>query len=299
MSSTATDPAYKAISNINFTGGFPTSADLAPSIVFLILYALTVPVLLWRWFRKSDRTTLLIRPTIFQACRIGMLVIRAYMSKNTYGAGLLIAELVLVSIGFLFLIDPVSECWKTQVASHMPKQEQPGWILRLSWLIKILILVAIATALGGSVMISSAIDNPSKLDTVKHLRQTSTVISFVAVIVIALAAILTHYQYPIDLRGTIYIMTVAACLTIVSVYRLVQTFSNNPNDAVRSRAAFWILQMTFEFFAFVLLIGISLPTWFPGEKGRLSKVTSDEEMARIPQTQQHQAQFQQYPQQSQ
>ncbi|WWC60221.1 uncharacterized protein I303_102787 [Kwoniella dejecticola CBS 10117] len=290
MSSASTQPDYTTISNINFTGGFPTSADLAPSIVFLILYALTIPVLLWRWFRKSDRTTILIRPTVFQACRIGMLVIRAYMSKNTYGEGLLIAELVLVSIGFLFLIDPVSELWKNQVASHMPKHERPGWIVRLTWLIKILILVAIATAIAGSVQISSAIDDPSKLDMVKHLRQASVVVSFAAVVVVAIAAALTHFRYPLDHRGTIYILTVAACLIIVSVYRMVQTFSTDPSAPVRSLAAFWVLQMVFEFFAFCLIIGISIPTWFPGEKGRLSRTNSDEEMGRITPAQQVQVQ---------
>lgn len=97
----AADSGYVTISQINFTGGFPTHADLAPSIVFLVVvsssptpsgscqYALTCPLLVFRIARKEDRTTLLIRPGIFLACRISSLVIRAVMAKTTYGIGLL------------------------------------------------------------------------------------------------------------------------------------------------------------------------------------------------------------------
>ncbi|WWC87771.1 uncharacterized protein L201_002663 [Kwoniella dendrophila CBS 6074] len=268
MSATATDPAYAAISNINFTGGFPTSADLAPSIVFIVLYAICTPLLFWRWLGKSDRTVILIRPTIFLVCRIAMCAIRAYMAKNKYGEGLLIAELVLVSVGYLFLIDPVVGCFNRQIEYQMSKDERPRWVNRLTWLIRILVITSIITAVAASSLISSALSNPDQLSTVTGLRKASIIIAFACVVVCAIATILTSFHFKLDMRGTIYILALCGCLIVVSVYRVVQTYSSNPSAAVRSRVAFWVLQMLSEFFAFVLIIAISIPSWFPGEQGR-------------------------------
>ncbi|WVW80032.1 hypothetical protein I302_102005 [Kwoniella bestiolae CBS 10118] len=271
MSSTPTSTDYSSLSNINFTGGFPTSADLAPSIVFLVIYAFAIPLLLFRWFRRSDRTTLLIRPTIFLVCRIGMLVIRAYMSKNTYGEGLLIAELVLVSIGFLFLIEPVIGCWKLQIDSDMSQEDRPRWVKRLATLLKLTLLAAIITAIVGSSMISQALGSDYYMSVVKSLRHASSVLSFCTVVIAALAAILTSVKFSLDKRGTIFILSTAGCLIVVAVYRMVQNFTTDHDAPVNSRVAFWVLQMVFELFAFLLILGISIPTWFPGDAGRLSR----------------------------
>ncbi|WVR03931.1 hypothetical protein IAU60_000930 [Kwoniella sp. DSM 27419] len=264
MSSTPTDQQYAAIGNINFTGGFPNSKDLAPSIVFLICYAALTPLLIWRWARKQDRTKLLIRPSIFQACRIGMLVLRAYMSKNTYGEGLLIAELVLVSIGFLFLIEPTVSCWRLQVESCLPKEDQPAWVRRIALFLKLATLAAIFTAVAGAGLISKALDNPDTLHQVKTLRRVSSVLSLGVVGVLMIAAVLTYFHFSLDTRGTLYILTLGASLTVVALYRIIQTFSTDPSAPVRSQAAFWILQTVFELIAFILLLAISIPTWFPG-----------------------------------
>lgn len=77
-------PAAGTFDQLNFTGGFPSSVDLAPSIIFFILYALSVPVFGWRVFSSSSRDLALIRPGIFVLCRLGTLGLRAVMSKNSY-----------------------------------------------------------------------------------------------------------------------------------------------------------------------------------------------------------------------
>ncbi|WVQ64801.1 uncharacterized protein L199_002970 [Kwoniella botswanensis] len=277
MSTTPSNPNYSSLSNINFTGGFPTSVDLAPSIVFLVIYVLAIPLLAWRWFRKSDRTLLLLRPTLFLLCRIGMLVIRAYMSKNSYGQGLLIAELILVSVGFLFLIEPVIGCWKLQIDSDMAKEDRPSWVKRLSWALKLILLAAILTAIVGSSMISDALKDQAKLDTVRQLRDASSILSFGTVVVAAIAAILTAFKFSLDRRGTIFILSAAGCLIVVAAYRMVQTFTSDHDAPVNSRVAFWVLQMVFELIAFGLILGISIPTWFPGDKGRISRNNTDVE----------------------
>jgi hypothetical protein len=112
-------PDYDTLSNINFTGGFPSHRDLAPSIVFIVLvgvtlqvsasnvagianphcaltscsqYSLTVSVVLWRIIVPKHRTWLLYRIVLFLGCRLAMLIIRAIMAtSSSWGLGLLSA----------------------------------------------------------------------------------------------------------------------------------------------------------------------------------------------------------------
>lgn len=54
------------------------------------------------------------------------------MSKNSYGEGELIAELVMISVGPLFLIEPIISCWKRHIESGVAKADQPRWVRSLS-----------------------------------------------------------------------------------------------------------------------------------------------------------------------
>ena len=65
--------------------------------------------------------------------------------------------------------------------------------------------------------------------------------------VVALFAIIaTHFSFGLDARRTAYMIPFILALIVVALYRLIQTYSTNPDAAVRSAAAFWILQMLFE-----------------------------------------------------
>lgn len=79
----------------------------------------------------------------------------------------------MVSVGFLFLIDPVVELWRRHLASCLPKHEQPRWVLKLSTLLKIGLLAAIGTGVAGAAQTSSAFDSQSGIDTVRMLREVS------------------------------------------------------------------------------------------------------------------------------
>jgi len=255
------------LNSVNFTGGFPTSKDFAPSIVFLVLYAITTPILIWRLVRRQDRTVVLIRPTIFVGMRFAMLIIRAIEAKqNKFVLGLLIAELVLVSIGFLFLIDPVIQLWKRHVGSVMPKNQQPQWVQKLALVLLLALLAAIGTAAAGGGLTSQAFDSQAGINKVKSLREASYCISLAVVVILLFAIVSTHYRFGLDSRRTLYILIPGLSLLIVAVYRVAQVFSTNPNSAARQLATFWVLQIFFEFVAFCSLIAISIPTWFPSEK---------------------------------
>lgn len=53
---------------VNFpapVGGLPLASDLAPSILFAVLYALLLPLTVYRIFDRRSRTVLLIGTEIF------------------------------------------------------------------------------------------------------------------------------------------------------------------------------------------------------------------------------------------
>ncbi|KAL7419809.1 hypothetical protein Q5752_005725 [Cryptotrichosporon argae] len=267
----AIDAATAAfLDSFNFTGGYPDgNADLVPSIIFSILYLLALPVLFFRLVRPQDRTRVLIRPAIFVPVRIATFILRAVMSKNTYGEGELVAELVLVSVGFLFLISPVITMWSHHVASCAPKAEQPGWVRRLDLILQLVLVATIALSIAGASLISSASSGGTSTSTVQALRKASYILSLVVVVLTLGAILVTHRRFHLDARGTLALLVLALLLLVVAVYRVVQIYATDPSAPVRSTAAFWVLQVTFEFLALCALLAISIPRLFPGE-GKLA-----------------------------
>lgn len=59
---------------------------------------------------------------------------------------------------------------------------------------------------------------------------------------------LTQRKFDLPTRKTYYVALPALALLVVAAYRVAQTFSMNPSDASRSKAAFWVLQMFFELY---------------------------------------------------
>ncbi|WRT65580.1 uncharacterized protein IL334_002525 [Kwoniella shivajii] len=253
------------IKNINFTGGFPGRRDFAPSIVFLIAYAITIPILLLRITRKSDRTVILLRPTLFVAARVGSLILRIIMSRHSYGISSLIAELVLISVGYIFLIDPFIQSWARHVEGNVPRSERPSWVKPLRWTLWGLLLVSIIITVIAGAVTSDAFKSKAWLNSVKGLRQTGYYLTLIVIVFLAIVTIFTHFHFRLPIFKTLYILTPTCCLMIVAIYRIVQTHTTSPNAPVRSLTAFWILQMTFEYIAYLFVIAVSLPRFFPGE----------------------------------
>jgi hypothetical protein len=71
------------------------------SILFIILYALLVPLFVFRVARSASRSKVLIRPCIFVVVRILSFILRAYQANGHYSQGVSIAEQVLFLAGFL------------------------------------------------------------------------------------------------------------------------------------------------------------------------------------------------------
>ncbi|ORX35680.1 hypothetical protein BD324DRAFT_642887 [Kockovaella imperatae] len=236
---TSLQDAEQIFGDFNFTGGFPTSKDLGPSILFAILYGLSAPVLIWRIFRKQDRTIIFVRLGLFWLCRMAALIMRAIMAKNTYGAQETAAEVCFVALGFLFLLDPFSDLWKRHVDSVVPISERP-------WVLKLALLAAVATAIASACMISGAVYDPAKVNSLKALRLSSYALALGVAGLVFVMLVVTHFLYKLDTRRSAYLFFIGACLVIVASYRVAQESSNNRNSPARSDVAFWVLQITFE-----------------------------------------------------
>lgn len=215
----------------------------------------------YRWFRRESRTLLLIRPTLFVSTRLATWIMRGIMAKTSYGQNELIGELVLVSIGFLFLISPIIELWKRHVLSEVSMADRPRWVATLTKICQLVLLAAVITAVVGASMMSY----DTSTTTINALRRVSYILSMVVVVITLLGVVYTHFHFTLNTRGTAFLVWVCAVCTICSVYRIVQIFSTNPDSAVRSHAAFYVLQAAMEVLAVVPLLAINMNAMFPGE----------------------------------
>lgn len=89
--------AEAASQNLNntpsLTGGIPTrSADLGPSIVFLVLFVGALGGLVWRMVDRRSRWWVLIRPIVFVILQIAGGIIRAIISTGHYASGWFIGD---------------------------------------------------------------------------------------------------------------------------------------------------------------------------------------------------------------
>lgn len=83
----------------------------------------------------------------------------------------------------------------------------------------------------------------SYFDIVVNMRLPTHV---VVVAVSFVATFLTHLHFSLTLRATMWLYSLEACMIIVTVYKLAQFESRDPDAAARSIVAFWVLQVLFE-----------------------------------------------------
>ena len=84
-----------------------------------------------------------------------------------------VAELIVTSIGTLFLVEPIVELWKRNVASAVQKDVAPKWVKKIALVLQLGVMGAIITAIISSAKISDAINDPSELSTVMTLKKAS------------------------------------------------------------------------------------------------------------------------------
>jgi hypothetical protein len=87
-----------------------------------------------------------------------------------------VADLVLISIGYLFLISTWIDCWKKHVDAGSPPPH-PGWVQRLQRILQLVFIAAVATAIASGATSSNAIDSTSARNQVVALRHASAILA--------------------------------------------------------------------------------------------------------------------------
>ena len=99
------------------------------SIVFTIMFAVLLPLAIFRLVVPSSRGAVLIRPTIFTVVRIATYIIRAVQADGNYSTGLFIAEQVRF---FVLLIgietDVVRRSWCLRASSCSHRRLYRSWV---------------------------------------------------------------------------------------------------------------------------------------------------------------------------
>jgi len=65
-----------------------------------------------------------------------------------------VGQLVLVSVGYLFLLEPLVEMWRRHVATAVHKDHAPRWVNRISRCVVLIGLVCDEIAVGLSHILS-------------------------------------------------------------------------------------------------------------------------------------------------
>lgn len=109
-----------------------------------------------------NRTLILVRPALFCLIRLATFILRAHMAEKAYSENLLrectvttsasqadrptaVVELVLVSTGYLFLLEPVVALWRRSMQFACPPGTEPQWIKYLTRVTYFCILAALIT----------------------------------------------------------------------------------------------------------------------------------------------------------
>lgn len=169
----------------------------------------------------------------------------------------------MVSVGFLFLIQPTLEMWKRHVYSEVSKDEQPEWLRKGVRIADLVLLAAIITAVVGASEMSSG-----DMDLARTMKRVSCALSLAIVGITLLGSIYTHVHFGLRIRPTLVLVVLSLLCLVVAVFRIVQAFSTDPTDASHSRAAFYILQITIEAIAVSIILAMNINAVFPPEEAK-------------------------------
>ncbi|QRW03382.1 proteophosphoglycan protein [Ceratobasidium sp. AG-Ba] len=170
-------------SGLSITGGIPIkSQDLAPSIIFIVAYAILIPLAVFRIVRKESRSTTLIRPAIFIVVRIATYILRALQANGKASISSRRVPDHLRGYTIAARIPHHPDTHQLQARSDNPT---------VTRLLRIALLVALIIGIVAGTQYSSALSDPSKLDTLRTLRNVNAGLCLaivIGVIVVVLVA---------------------------------------------------------------------------------------------------------------
>ncbi|EJD38774.1 hypothetical protein AURDEDRAFT_71786 [Auricularia subglabra TFB-10046 SS5] len=227
--------------------------DVTQSILFTILFAVVLPIGIWRYVKRTSRTGTLILPILFCPIRIATYIVRALMAQGDRSNGMIVAEMVLLTAASYFVIEPLITLSRLllerSVPYYGPTVDENGRALgrkdRIGWLGTILdlaLLASLVLAIYSGSITSKAFKNPDTARTVLRLRRVAHFMSMVSVVVGLLIVALGYYHF---LKGFIspksaYFLLLAGILNMIPcALKLAQAYLK---PGANSITAFWVAQ---------------------------------------------------------
>jgi len=254
------------------TGGLPTSSDTLPSVILLCAYAALVPLLLWRVASRNSRTKILIRPFIFVIARLVTWGIRIVLSKRTSPASttVYIVEAVLISIGLVFLNEPLVALLKYLVGPYANSQD---FLLNQGFtVLKLAILASIGIGVASGTMSGKAND----LGTVKTLRTVSAIIAL-AILAVSTLIVFKAKAVGAPSRPIMWLAPVILCMLIADVFKLIQSLDHDQSSIVNKKATFYILLTIPEWIVAALYAVVNLVVLFDIDVGVAFEPVKDQQ----------------------
>jgi len=268
------------------SGGLPTQPDLAPSIVFVVAYALLLIPAIWRTITYRRPGSLLftfVRLCLFISIRIATFALRAAEGNSAQipnnpvpDIGIFIAEQVLLGIGFIVLVDLLvellkSHIWRTdvpvQAETPFAQQGTARTLERVVRIMHVALLAAIGLGVAAGAMYSGALSNTSTANTVRTLRIASTAIALAVSGLCVVVCLLLLVRFPhLGAMRTCYLLLVSCIMVIVPAYRLSTSLAQHPSESdlvsQATRIKFYILQALMEWLVAFLLVLVDARVWF-------------------------------------
>ncbi|QRV74436.1 proteophosphoglycan protein [Ceratobasidium sp. AG-Ba] len=259
-------------SGLSITGGIPIkSQDLAPSIIFIVAYAILIPLAVFRIVRKESRSTTLIRPAIFIVVRIATYILRALQANGNYAEALFIVEQVFLLAGFPIICEAILSLLESHTTRTHTSSKQGQITQRVTRLLRIALLVALIIGIVAGTQYSSALSDPSKLDTLRTLRNVNAGLCLAIVIGVIVVVLVAQVHKNLPIQPTILLVFMAGCLVVAGAYRLAMIHTTSPPLSIATKAKFYILLTLMEWLVTATLFAFNVRMLFAEDLAKEKK----------------------------
>ncbi|QRV89213.1 proteophosphoglycan protein [Ceratobasidium sp. AG-Ba] len=259
-------------SGLSITGGIPIkSQDLAPSIIFIVAYVILTPLAVFRIARKESRSTTLIRPTIFIVVRIATYIMRAIQANGNYAEALFIVEQVFLLAGFPIICEAILSLLESHITRTHTSSKQGQITQRVTRLLRIALLVALIIGIVAGTQYSSALSDPSKLDTLRTLRNVNAGLCLAIVVGVIVVVLIAQVHKNLPIHPTILLVFMAGCLVVAGAYRLIMIHTTSPPLSIATKAKFYILLTLMEWLVTATLFAFNIRLLFAEDLAKEKK----------------------------
>ncbi|EJD51314.1 hypothetical protein AURDEDRAFT_159719 [Auricularia subglabra TFB-10046 SS5] len=269
-------------------GIIATKPDFAPSVIFIVAYACLLPLAIWRFVSPKTRSLLLIRPALLIVFRIATYIVRALEANGNYSVGVISTELVLLTVGAVFLIEPLISLTTKVLEAYVPydgpmvrdrrgrmrRQDEVGWLARL---LRVALIAVIGISIYAASNTSDAFKDPDAAKTVSNLRRVTAIILVVVLGVVIVGIAYFQFLHPLPMRTVYFIFTIALLLLVGSAYRLA---SASHDAGANNRVAFWLAQALTEWLVTLAFFVVNINSYAPAKPP--AQTPSAQELAQYP-----------------